>query len=381
MSDGEIEAEVFKKPQIIVAGHLCLDLYPDLKHIPSKALTTPGKVFEIGELEIGTGGCVSNTGITLHKLGVETSLLSCVGDDMVGQMILEKIKTHNPKLIKNITQLEKKSGSYTMVFSPENQDRTLIHYPGTNEIFGLQHIHLEKIKDAKIFHLGYPPLLPRLISNDGHELEILYSTLKEKGVITSLDLSYPDPTGNTSEANWIKILKRVLPHINVFIPSIEEIVFMLRKSDYEKWNGSILPKISKRYLEDLAFEILEKGVAITGFKLGDMGMYLQASKAENAFQNLKKIIDNDQWKGIQMWHPSFKVDVEGCTGAGDSAYAGFLTELLMGSEPLQALKMSCAVGACNVESADTVSGILSRNETLQRIEKGWALSQKKILSC
>ena len=109
MSDGVIEAEGFKKPQIIVAGHLCLDLYPDLKQIPSKALTTPGKVFEIGELEIGTGGCVSNTGITLHKLGVETSLLSCVGDDMVGQMILEKIKTHNPKLIENITQLEKKT--------------------------------------------------------------------------------------------------------------------------------------------------------------------------------------------------------------------------------------------------------------------------------
>jgi sugar/nucleoside kinase (ribokinase family) len=369
---------ILNKPKIIVAGHLCLDLHPDLKQIPSEALITPGKVFEIGKLDIGTGGTVSNTGITLHKLGVETSLLSCVGDDMVGQMILEKIKIHNPKLIENIYQLEKQSGSYTMVFSPGNQDRTLIHYPGTNEIFGIQHLRLDIIKDAKIFHLGYPPLLPRLILNEGHELEMMFLSVKEKGVITSLDLSFPDPTGNTFEANWLKILKRVLPHIDVFIPSIEEIIFMLRKSDYEKWNGSILPNLSKGYLKDLAFEILEIGVAITGFKLGDMGMYLQASTAENVFQNLKTIIETNKWKGIQMWHPAFQVEVKGCTGAGDSAYAGFLTELLMGSEPLHALKMSCAVGACNVEATDSVSGILSRNETLQRIEKGWALSSKKI---
>ena len=366
------------KQKIIVAGHLCLDLHPDLKQIPSKALTTPGKVFEIGELSISTGGSVSNTGITLHKLGVDTSLQTCVGDDMVGQMILEKIKTHDPKLIQNITKLKKHSGSYTLVFSPENQDRTLIHYPGTNEVFGIQHLNFDHLKDARIFHLGYPPLLPQLISDDGQELEKLFSRVNEEGLITSLDLSFPDPDGNTSDANWTRILERVLPHVDIFLPSIEEIVLMLRKSDYEKWNGSILPNISSLYLQELALEILDSGVAISGFKLGDLGMYLQTSPNLKHFRNLETSVDKLKWSGIKMWHPAFQVDVQGTTGAGDSSYGGFLTEVLLGSDPLDALRMACAVGACCVEQADSVKGVLSRNETLHRIEQGWSVSSKTL---
>ena len=145
-----------RKHKIAVAGHLCLDLHPDLKSLPANALITPGKVFEIGDLGIGTGGSVSNTGISLFKLGVDTQLLTCVGDDMVSQMILESIAAHHPILIENIKILENQHGSYTMVFSPENQDRTLIHYPGTNENFGIEHIDFELLNETAIFHLGYP---------------------------------------------------------------------------------------------------------------------------------------------------------------------------------------------------------------------------------
>ncbi len=180
-----------RKHKIAVAGHLCLDLHPDLKSLPANALITPGKVFEIGNLGIGTGGSVSNTGISLFKLGVDTQLLTCVGDDMVSQMILESIAAHHPILIENIKILENQHGSYTMVFSPENQDRTLIHYPGTNENFGIEHIDFELLNETAIFHLGYPPLLPRLVDEDGFELELLYSKVKESGVVTSLDLSLP----------------------------------------------------------------------------------------------------------------------------------------------------------------------------------------------
>ena len=207
---------------------------------------------------------------------------------------------------------------------------------------------------------------------------MLFSRVNEEGVITSLDLSLPDPDGNTSGANWTRILDRVLPHVDIFLPSIEEIVFMLRKSDYEKWNGSILPNISNLYLQELALEIVEAGVAITGFKLGDLGMYLQTSRNLKHFRNLETSVDKLKWSGISMWHPAFEVEVQGTTGAGDSSYGGFLTEVLFGSDPFESLRMACAVGACNVEHADSVKGILSRNETLHRIEQGWSVSSKNL---
>ena len=364
--------------KILVTGHLCLDLHPDLRFLPAKALTTPGKVFEIGNLKVATGGSVSNTGLTLHKLGVKTCLLTCVGDDLVGQMILKTIKNHDPLLIQNIVTLLDQPGSYTLVLATESQDRTLIHFPGTNEIFGIHHMNFELLNDCSIFHLGYPPLLPRLIADEGQELEMLYSKVKAGGVITSLDLSLPDPEGNAGNVNWLRILERVLPYVDVFLPSIEEIVFMLRNSDYENWNGKILPNISIEYLQKLAFEILESGVAITGFKLGEMGFYLQTSQNLKRLQVLENLIHTNKWCGVNLWHPSFEVDVQGTTGAGDSAYGGFLTELLYGSGPYEALRMACAVGACNVEQADAASGILHRSDTLARVEAGWPMSSLKL---
>ena len=375
-----IKKQTLRKHKIAVAGHLCLDLHPDLKILPADALITPGKVFEIGDLGIGTGGSVSNTGISLFKLGVDTQLLTCVGDDMVSQMILESIATHHPILIENIKILENQNGSYTMVFSPGNQDRTLIHYPGTNENFGIEHIDFELLNETAIFHLGYPPLLPRLVNEDGFELELLYSKVKESGVVTSLDLSLPDPHGNTSSADWKKILKRVLPFVEIFLPSIEEIVFMLRKSDYLTWNGEVLPYLTKQYMEDLADEILELGTAVSGFKLGNLGMYLKTSSDLRHFQNLETMLDVSEWMGVNLWQPAFQVEVQGTTGAGDSAYAGFLAELLQGSGPVQTLKMACAVGACNVEDADSVRGILTRKEILKRIDQGWQVSSEVLPS-
>ena len=61
----------------------------------------------------------------------------------------------------------------------------------------------------------------------------------------------------------------------------------------------------------------------------------------------------------------------GTTGAGDATIAGFLTALLRDVPPERALAIAAAVGACNVEAADAVSGVRSWEETLARIDAGW----------
>jgi hypothetical protein len=37
--------------------------------------------------------------------------------------------------------------------------------------------------------------------------------------------------------------------------------------------------------------------------------------------------------------------------------------------------MACAVGACNVEAADALSGICTWDETLERVKVGWPRMQ------
>ena len=70
--------------------------------------------------------------------------------------------------------------------------------------------------------------------------------------------------------------------------------------------------------------------------------------------------DLSAWCGRELWVPCFIPDtLVGTTGAGDATIAGFLTALLRGVSPERALTIASAVGACNVEAADALSGVRS----------------------
>ena len=46
------------------------------------------------------------------------------------------IKSFDPNFTKHITIIPDQPSSYSVVLSPENQDRTFLHCPGTNDTFG-----------------------------------------------------------------------------------------------------------------------------------------------------------------------------------------------------------------------------------------------------
>ena len=54
--------------------------------------------------------------------------------------------------------------------SPEKADRIFFHYPGTNREFGVDDVQYHLLTEARIFHMGYLPILPRLLSNEGEGL-------------------------------------------------------------------------------------------------------------------------------------------------------------------------------------------------------------------
>ena len=84
--------------------------------------------------------------------------------------------------------------------------------------------------------------------------------------------------------------------------------------------------------------------------------------------------EGSKWCNLDLWHPAFVVEVSGTTGAGDSAYGGFLAALLRGLHPMDVLRFACAVGACNVKTADAITGVQSWDTTQARIDTGWPLS-------
>jgi sugar/nucleoside kinase (ribokinase family) len=190
-------------------------------------------------------------------------------------------------------------------------------------------------------------------------------------VVTSLDTSLPDPNSESGNVNWRILLGQTLPYVDIFVPSIEEALFMLRRADYDRWGDDWINEVDRAYLDSLANELLGMGAKIVGFKLSDRGLYLCVAKNLNESALRWLSIDLDLWEGAQVWHPAFRVSVIGTTGAGDSAYAGFLSALIKGLNPQNSVQMACAVGAFNVEASDALGGIRHWDEIAARIQHGW----------
>jgi sugar/nucleoside kinase (ribokinase family) len=327
--------------EVIVAGHICLDIIP---RFLSESALQPGALIEVGAADLSTGGCVSNVGRALHRLGVEVSLVGKVGDDAFGQIVCDLLTAESPDLAEGLVVSEGGSTSYSVVINPPDRDRTFLHMPGENNTFSSSDVPASALESAKILHFGYPPLMARMYADEGAELETLFRRAKHTGVITSLDLSLPDPSSASGRAPWKRILERVLPITDLFFPSESELAFML----------GLQPDQSEAMIQ----QCLKMGAGVAVLKRGDRGLSAGAASLP---------LGPDQ----VAHHPCFKVQACGTTGAGDATIAGFLMGYLRGFDLQRCLEAGCAVGASSVEAYDAVSGVRPWSETQARIRAGW----------
>ncbi|WP_051962993.1 carbohydrate kinase family protein [Mesoaciditoga lauensis] len=344
--------------KIIVAGHLCLDIIPTWKNGKWEELL-PGNLIITEGLKFSTGGCVSNTGISLKKLGMDPILIGKIGDDEIGKLITNIIESNGKNLSNHLVVGPNIHSSYTIVLSPPDADRSFLHYPGANDAFAANDIKFGDLKDSKIFHFGYPTLMKRMRENDGEELVRVFDEAHDFKMVTSMDITMPDPFSDSSVRDWQRLLKNVLPHTDIFFPSVRELFYML---DIE------LPFTVKK-LRLASKKLIQWGTKMVVIKLGESGLYFRSGKLSDP---LAKLI-GERWSEKELLVPAFKVKVKGTTGAGDASIAGFLTGLVEEMGPLKTLAIASATGAFCVEEIDSISGIKPLSTVLERIERGWEL--------
>jgi len=335
--------------EAIVAGHICLDIIPEMH---GEVTFTPGKLIEAGAATISTGGAVSNTGITLTKLGIATKLIGRIGNDPFGRIVKEILEGHQAGLGQAMSVCEGAGTSYTLVVNLSGHDRMFIHAPGCNDLFDSNDLPIEELKGARLFHFGYPPLMAKMFADEGRELEKVFARAKEAGLITSLDTSLPDPKAPSGKADWREILERVLPYVDIFLPSSDELGYMLR-----------MPSEGIDDCRAMAKVALQLGAKMVGIKAGGSGFYLRTSEGLGWL--------GKDWEERELWSPCFKVEVAGTTGSGDATIGGFLMALLRGFGPLESVSAATAVGACCCEAPDSVSGVQSWSATQTRIQANW----------
>ena len=354
---------------VVVAGHICVDLIPTLPDLAGGFSYDPGTLLEVGPVTVSTGGCVPNTGGALHRLGSRVRLVGRVGDDPFGGIVRRSLVANG--LDDSIRVIPGESTSYSMILSPPGEDRMFLHFAGANDSFDEDDLADADLSDARIFHFGYPPIMRRMYEDGGENLAGLMARAKRAGLVTSLDMAYPDPATASGGADWPRILERALPEVDIFVPSLEESLLMLdpdfrsSKDEPEGVAGVATDRVSR-----LGERLLGMGAGIVGIKCGDRGLYLRTG-SEDRLRATGLFSDAAAWSDLELWSSVFEVEVVGTAGAGDATVAGFLHALLLGDSPEDAVTAAVASGASSVEAADATSGVRSWKETRRRISDGW----------
>lgn len=370
------EKKMARQYDIMVAGHLCLDiipLFPDTGARSIDQIMRPGKLVNVDDAKISTGGPVSNTALNLKKLGNNVAFCACIGDDVLGKIAMDLLSQTGST--DGFSVLEGKSSSYTVVIAPPGIDRIFLHNPGTNNFFTADDLDAKLIENCRHFHFGYPPLMDKMFGNEGLELQKIFRIAKEAGATTSCDMTLPDPASVSGKAPWRKILENILPYVDMHLPSIEETFYMLHPEEFLEMkkqhdNKELIDFFTPEQYSAVADEVLGLGAKMVTLKSGHRGFYIKtADKAKFAGLGAAKPGNEDNWAGRELWAPAFTVEKFGsATGSGDSSIAGLLSAYLRGLNIEDALKYATCLGYQNVRVLDAVSGIKDWDESTKMIE-------------
>lgn len=364
----------------IVAGHICIDITPVFPEGTRKVsevgeLLKPGKLIHVGTPDVHTGGAVANTGLGMKKMGADVRLVGKIGADPFGAIVQRILNQYDAG--QDLIVVDGETTSYSIVVAVPGIDRIFLHCPGANDTFDGSEITEEMLEGVSLFHFGYPPIMKEMYADGGKHLAALFRRMKEKGIATSLDLAAVDPSSEAGQADWAEILRKVLPYVDFFVPSYEELCFMLDREHYEELQqcagGGDITKILNvdSDIVPLADRCLSMGAKAVLLKCGAPGLFLKTSGRMEEVGRLLEM-DADAWNSFCRFEKSFRVEkVLSGTGAGDTSIAAFLSSVLEGDGPSAAVQNAAAAGALCCTAYDAISGLKTLPEIRQMIDDGW----------
>lgn len=375
-----------KDYDVVVAGHICLDIIPEIPETGATRmdqLFRAGALLNVGPAALSTGGPVSNTGLGLVKLGGRVAFLARVGDDEFGRLIHRLLERHGSSA--GVRATPGVASSYTVALAPPGIDRMFLHCPGANDAFTAADVDLALVRRAGHFHLGYPPLMRSLYADGGRELTRIFQSAKAAGATTSLDMSLPDPKSASGQAPWSAILEQVLPHVDFFLPSMEESFFMLDRAAFlerkqQHGGDELLGHITAAECSALAARLLAMGAGVVALKSGYRGYYFRSAEPA-AFARMGAVqpADISNWAHRELWCPAFRPErIASATGSGDSSIAGFLAALLRGETLESCLKTANCTGYQNLHALDAVSSIRTWDQTAGLLRDGLPMIDPQI---
>jgi len=269
----------------------------DIAGRPVEAIPEGGNLAFIDEIRMNPAGTASGALMNAAKLGISTTTVACVGNDEKGDFIVNFYENMGIDC-SMVQRTDEMPTSATILPIRPNGERPALHCRGASDKLFVSDDQFDAVCDARFLHHGGTGLLNDM--DQGQSAKLLQHA-KSKGLTTTFDLIGPND-------QTIELLKDVLPHIDYFMPSFEEAVFMSGLKD---------PGENAKFYKDM-------GVTSCIFKWGEKGSFVSTPDAEFRV-------------------PAYKVEVSDTTGCGDSYCGGFIAGLSMGYDLEEACRLGTAV--------------------------------------
>lgn len=287
-----------KNYDVVALGLAVMDI---LASPVDKTLLDGGKS-PIDSIIVAPGGDAANQAADLARLGRKTALICRLGNDALGNLFMTEMNVSGVDL-SHLAVSEESATAAAIVLIAADGQRSILHRRGSNYDFCLSDVDMDVIAGAHALTIGSFFGCPTL---DEGGMEEILAHAKRHGVTTFADMA-TDKMGLRLDG-----LKRVLPHLDWFLPSEADSLHLTDGLDCEK----------------AAQVFIELGVSNVVIKLGERGAYARC-------------------RDYTGYVPAYAVNVKDTTGSGDAFCAGLIHGLLDSKSTAEALDIACACGAFN----------------------------------
>lgn len=349
------EATIKKTPRAAIAGALSVDISPTFVSSPAKEFSEvikPGMITHIEGNEIHPGGPVANTGMALPIFGVEPLFVAKVGNDAFGSLLTSVLASvGGPESVEGISVDSSIYTAYSIILAPAGLDRAILQNPGANDYFSEQDVDYGKMLDCSLFHFGHPSSMKNMYENDGEQLVNIMKKARGMGMVTSFDLCAVDPDTDAGKADWKKILQRVLPYVDFFLPSYGELRDIIAPGEDPE----------PAYL---TFESLALGATNIFLKLGKEGAYFRNSDG-TVFRDIEERLGFERGS-MESWEDRIGTieaklvpaeNVVSGLGAGDTTISAYIAAMLRGYDFDNTIDLAVTEGALCVTAASAIGGL------------------------
>ena len=294
-------------------------LFADVACSPVDRVPEAGELVAPERIQLGLGGCASNTALDLARLGVKVGASGCVGCDVFGQFIIDELAGGGVDTA-GIHRLDDVHTATTMIINVRGQDRRFIAAPAANTRFRVDHIPPEWVGQAKVLYIGGYLMLLAL---ETQQMVELLREARRGGTKVLLDV-----VGLADRESFDRVAL-MLPETDVFLPNDDEAAALTGLSD---------PLEQVRVFRDA-------GAATVVITQGERGSLLVGD-------------------GLRLRCGVYPSNFVGGTGSGDAFDAGYIAGLLAGEDPAGCLRWGSALGASCVRSIGATESVFNRQEAL-----------------